>query len=99
MALLLNFLHNGDGTYDCYLTATYIEAAYVLLLHGTDRQVMFYDGIYSMFGYVKLHEGDTWEYHQPSLVSGEYIKTVYTAASGTITAVEHGTSTTIVAAS
>jgi len=96
MDLSLNYLHNADGTYDLYLSITYTAPFYALLIHGADRQEMHFDGVYSMYGYVKLNEGDTWEFHIPLLASGEYIKTVYTAASGAVTAVEHGTTTTIV---
>jgi hypothetical protein len=102
MELLLNFLHTGDGSYDLYLSSAYQNPVYALLIHGVDRQVFYNNQAtdpYSMYGYVKLAEGDTWEFHQPTTTSGDYIKTVYTAASGTITAVEHGTTTTIVAAS
>jgi len=96
MAMVLNFLHNEDGTYDLYLSAIWVIYAYVVLLHGTDRQMMYFDGYSTMYGYVRLNEGDTWEFHQVVTASGEYIKTIYTAASGAVTAVEHGTTTTIV---
>lgn len=101
MDMNLTFHHDGTaGTYDLYFYS-FFSVVYACVMHGTERLPLIRDttGTALTGTYVRLTEGDTCELHMvDGSGSNDYFQSVYTAASGEVTAVEHNITTTIVSA-